>query len=60
MASITDSLALIGDLSVPFAPGSAGLLADAELLDGRPDDDGILRHTPLPSRSPAHDRLLAG
>lgn len=32
MASITDSLALVGDLSVPFGPVVVGSLADAELL----------------------------
>src|SRR6478735_4925179 len=35
MSSITDSLALVGVPSAPFAPPRAGLLRDQELLDGQ-------------------------
>ena len=35
MSSITDSLALVGVPSAPFAPPGVGLLRDQELLDGQ-------------------------
>ncbi|MBN9142069.1 MAG: DUF222 domain-containing protein [Micrococcales bacterium] len=37
MASITDSLALVGDRSVPFVPIAAGSLTDSELLSTQRD-----------------------
>ncbi|MCS0499617.1 HNH endonuclease signature motif containing protein, partial [Protaetiibacter mangrovi] len=33
---------------------------DGDYLLEKPDPDGILRHMPLPSRSPALERLLTG